>query len=480
MFLRARWLYTLCLGLLAFNLAVAQVDVEEKVEDKEAAKLKGQLSGTKWTSMEGTVNGQKIPAGVLKLEFNKDGTMRYQIVDMVYTGKYEVIDGKQVKWKLDQELGGNKEHIEKLAIKGKTLTVTDQDGTALDFEIVGKPKVEPKQDPELKSDNKGLIEGTKWVNLKGEIKGTPVAAGFMKFEFNKDGTLVYTLNGRAYEGKYELLPGKKVKLITKESIGGRRENIETIVINGNKMTASDTSGAGLEFEQIGGKNKPVVKKTTKELIADTKWANIEGDVKGQKIQAGLLKLEFTKDGKMVYDVGGNLYEGTYEFLEENKVKWLFTKDLGSRKDHIEGMEIKNGNLIVTDSDGTKLEFAQVKKAAPKEEPMKQEPKKEAKGNKEKLPGTKWANIAGKVKGQDIPAGLLKLEFNKDGTMLYDIAGDDYRGKYEIMEDNKVKWKLEKELGGRKEHVETLTFDEKGNLVVKDADGTTLTFRPDSD
>jgi hypothetical protein len=42
-------------------------------------------------------------------------------------------------------------------------------------------------------------------------------------------------------------------------------------------------------------------------------------------------------------------------------------------------------------------------------------------NKGKIEGTEWLSLPGKIKGQDLPAGILKREFGKDGK-LTDNAG----------------------------------------------------------
>lgn len=101
---------------------------------------RGKIEGTKWASKAGTVKGTVIPEGVLKLEFAKDGKMTYGIAGTEYTGTYGVRGGDTVSWDFDKELGDTKRkrHIQKCVIKGDVMTVSDSDGTSLDFARVKK------------------------------------------------------------------------------------------------------------------------------------------------------------------------------------------------------------------------------------------------------------------------------------------------------------------------------------------------------
>jgi hypothetical protein len=59
---------------------------------------------------------------------------------------------------------------------------------------------------------------------------------------------------------------------------------------------------------------------------------------------------------------------------------------------------------------------------PKEQPKEQPKKGGASNNKGKIEGTKWANNAGKAKGQDIPADVVTLEFKADMTFVQTLQG----------------------------------------------------------
>ncbi len=99
---------------------------------------KGKIEGTKWSSKAGTVKGTSIPAGMLKLEFTTDGKMTYTIAGTPNTGTYSLGMGDTVNWNFDRDLGDTKRkrHAQKCVIKGNIMTVSDSDGTSLDFEKV--------------------------------------------------------------------------------------------------------------------------------------------------------------------------------------------------------------------------------------------------------------------------------------------------------------------------------------------------------
>jgi hypothetical protein len=98
---------------------------------------KGKIEGTKWSSQDANVKGQALPAGALTLEFGSDGSLVYKAGPQTFKGTYSLGMGDNVTLKLDQELAGRKNHVEKVVINGDRLTMTDSDGTQLTF---GKTK----------------------------------------------------------------------------------------------------------------------------------------------------------------------------------------------------------------------------------------------------------------------------------------------------------------------------------------------------
>jgi hypothetical protein len=85
-----------------------------------------------------TIKGQRVPAGALKLEFGKDGSLVYQAGPVTFRGTYSLGMGNNVTLKFDRELGdtGRKDHTEKIEINGDTLTMKDSDGQGGTFSRV--------------------------------------------------------------------------------------------------------------------------------------------------------------------------------------------------------------------------------------------------------------------------------------------------------------------------------------------------------
>lgn len=94
--------------------------------------------------------------------------------------------------------------------------------------------------------------------------------------------------------------------------------------------------------------------------------------------------------------------------------------------------------------------------------------------KGKIEGTKWTSQAATIKGQQIPAGFLQLDFNADGSLVYRAGPQTLTGTYSLGMGDNVTWNLNQELAGRKTHVEKTTIN--GNVMtVTDSDGTALSF-----
>ncbi|HKB36197.1 MAG TPA: hypothetical protein VKD72_07065 [Gemmataceae bacterium] len=107
------------------------------------------------------------------------------------------------------------------------------------------------------SENKGKIEGTRWrseagtVQRKGNALSGPssirVPEGYMELDFHKDGSLYYIVRGKIYTGKYTLGAGRAVTLHLDEAVAGLKTHTETVVIQGNRLTMTDTDGTELSF-----------------------------------------------------------------------------------------------------------------------------------------------------------------------------------------------------------------------------------------
>jgi hypothetical protein len=93
-------------------------------------------------------------------------------------------------------------------------------------------------------------------------------------------------------------------------------------------------------------------------IEGTKWTSEAGIVKGQKVPAGALRLEFAKDGKMSYQVAGRTFKGTYAVSYGDYVTFNFEQPLQGRNTHSERVTIQGKKMTMTDTDGTSLSFTQ--------------------------------------------------------------------------------------------------------------------------
>ena len=97
---------------------------------------KGQIEGTKWTSLAGTIKGNPTPPGAMEVEFMNDGTLHATRGMRQLTGTYSLGTGDSVVLNLGEELNGRKQHAEMIAINGDRLTMTDSDGTMITFSKV--------------------------------------------------------------------------------------------------------------------------------------------------------------------------------------------------------------------------------------------------------------------------------------------------------------------------------------------------------
>jgi hypothetical protein len=105
--------------------------------------------------------------------------------------------------------------------------------------------------------------------------------------------------------------------------------------------------------------------SNKGKIEGTKWSSNEGTIRGQKLSSGKITLEFYKDGKLDFsgtDPYGNrkVFTGHYTFGMGDIVVLNMDQELAGMKTHAERVNVKNGELTMTDSDGTQLVFSRLK------------------------------------------------------------------------------------------------------------------------
>jgi hypothetical protein len=99
----------------------------------------------------------------------------------------------------------------------------------------------------------------------------------------------------------------------------------------------------------------------------------------------------------------------------------------------------------------------------------------ASNNKGKLEGTRWHSDADKYKGKSLPSGFLKLEFDRNGGVIYRAGTHTFTGKYTYGPGDQVIFHLDRELGGSKVHTQTVLVH-GDRMVIIDGDGTEMRFQ----
>lgn len=90
-------------------------------------------------------------------------------------------------------------------------------------------------------------------------------------------------------------------------------------------------------------------------------------------------------------------------------------------------------------------------------------------NKGKIEGTKWHSEKCTIDGKEHEAGDFYLEFKKDGKMVFGIGAEDADGTYTLGAGDQVTFNFDKEVGGRKSHVELITIN-GDKLTMADSKG----------
>jgi hypothetical protein len=95
-------------------------------------------------------------------------------------------------------------------------------------------------------------------------------------------------------------------------------------------------------------------------------------------------------------------------------------------------------------------------------------------NTDKIKGT-WVSEAATLKGEELSAGARVLQFEKDGHLVFTVAGKPYKGSYSLGMGPAVTFTLEEDLDGRKVHPQKVVINDD-QLTLTSADGSELTFR----
>jgi hypothetical protein len=100
------------------------------------------------------------------------------------------------------------------------------------------------------SSNKGKIEGTRWSCVASTVKGNQVPAGAIELEFGINGTLTMRAGPETYQGHYSLGFGNSVTFNLNRELQGNKTHVEQIVIQGDRLTMSDSDGTAVSFERM--------------------------------------------------------------------------------------------------------------------------------------------------------------------------------------------------------------------------------------
>jgi hypothetical protein len=98
----------------------------------------------------------------------------------------------------------------------------------------------------------------------------------------------------------------------------------------------------------------------KDKIEGTAWSSLAVDLKGKRLPAGWLRLEFGADGRLAYQIESAVHAGTYALGWGDNVALKFDEPLANRKNHTEKIVVAGDRLTMTDSDGAAVEFEKVK------------------------------------------------------------------------------------------------------------------------
>ena len=106
------------------------------------------------------------------------------------------------------------------------------------------------------SSNQGKIESTRWTSLAAEVKGQTLPAGALQLAFGGDSKVVvhaFAPTGgspTSYRGTYSLGIGDAVTLSLDRELAGSKTHVETIVIEGDRLTMTDSDGTKMIFTKM--------------------------------------------------------------------------------------------------------------------------------------------------------------------------------------------------------------------------------------
>jgi hypothetical protein len=100
------------------------------------------------------------------------------------------------------------------------------------------------------SDNKGIIEGTRWSHRGGRYGGIEIPRGGLTMDFSTDGRITVAVLHNQINGTYTLGSGKRVTFHLDEAVSGRKEHQQKITIDGDELTMDDSDGTRHVFSRV--------------------------------------------------------------------------------------------------------------------------------------------------------------------------------------------------------------------------------------
>jgi hypothetical protein len=99
------------------------------------------------------------------------------------------------------------------------------------------------------SKNQGKLEGTRWRSDASTVKGKSYPEGYLKFEFEADGSLVYRAGKDTFAGHYTLGPGNMVTFNFDRPLGGATTHMQKVIVHGDRMAVIDGDGTEMRFQR---------------------------------------------------------------------------------------------------------------------------------------------------------------------------------------------------------------------------------------
>src|SRR5438309_2080796 len=92
--------------------------------------------------------------------------------------------------------------------------------------------------------------------------------------------------------------------------------------------------------------------SNKGKIEDSHWVNVSSDMKGLKLPAGAMKLHFSKDGSMAWEIKeAKILKGKYVLDAGDVVIFELDEEVSGSKVHKERIDIKGDRLTLSDATG---------------------------------------------------------------------------------------------------------------------------------